>query len=557
MSSFRPDPRNPERKTQRSNDQFPANLSVDTGRDPYSYEAQDYRPYFASHNTPPYSTFPGESYLRGIEPDLREANPGALGISYAHASIPEENMPRAAPRPRSPRSLKGSPSHSSSSRLTPTSTEERRLSRAGEVEDEMDSGENDEEDGDEPQSEQKIDKRKMKRFRLTHNQTRYLMSEFARQAHPDAGHRERLSREIPGLSPRQVQVWFQNRRAKLKRLTTDDRERMMRSRTLPEDFDMAQALRSPYGVSQGGATASIPSPSTYSPVNHGSSFGGLMALDGMRRASADSGMSPIGLSPAFTDFSFNADHGSNLVSPVSTASQNSPITLMSGSGNISPKNTNPFVGAGPGDPSSGVTSPPQIPRLQIHDRVFGARAESIASPLRTSMSYTGTSLEHGQFHPNSQLRGPLSQSLSRYDLPAESPMAHDVDPSYRWMQGGPFSSSQAEPSTGFQSAPLTAPREFSLQSHIVGSFDDSYMPRPTSGELSGRPTGIAAAAAAAAVDPSRSRDPHQGGQQQRGAIVVSDEDNNDKRDLRMRTASSEEETRRGSFAYPLDYRSAQ
>lgn len=56
-------------------------------------------------------------------------------------------------------------------------------------------------------------KRKMKRFRLTHSQTRYLMSEFARQAHPDAAHRERLAREIPGLSPRQVQVWFQNRYA--------------------------------------------------------------------------------------------------------------------------------------------------------------------------------------------------------------------------------------------------------------------------------------------------------------------------------------------------------
>lgn len=72
-------------------------------------------------------------------------------------------------------------------------------------------------------------KRKMKRFRfatpsadagwaaaltclrLTHNQTRFLMSEFARQAHPDAAHRERLAREIPGLSARQVQVWFQNR----------------------------------------------------------------------------------------------------------------------------------------------------------------------------------------------------------------------------------------------------------------------------------------------------------------------------------------------------------
>lgn len=54
-------------------------------------------------------------------------------------------------------------------------------------------------------------KRKMKRFRLNHSQTRYLMGEFARQQHPDAAHRDRLSQEIPGLSPRQVQVWFQNR----------------------------------------------------------------------------------------------------------------------------------------------------------------------------------------------------------------------------------------------------------------------------------------------------------------------------------------------------------
>ncbi|KAF3939735.1 hypothetical protein ABW19_dt0208241 [Dactylella cylindrospora] len=100
-----------------------------------------------------------------------------------------------------------------------------------------------------PMDVSKIDKRKMKRFRLTHNQTRYLMSEFARQAHPDAAHRERLSREIPGLSPRQVQVWFQNRRAKLKRMSSDDRDRMMRSRALPDEFPLLQTLHS-YGSSK-------------------------------------------------------------------------------------------------------------------------------------------------------------------------------------------------------------------------------------------------------------------------------------------------------------------
>lgn len=60
-------------------------------------------------------------------------------------------------------------------------------------------------------AEMRAEKRKMKRFRLNHQQTRYLMSEYARQAHPDASQREKLSRDIPGLSPRQVQVWFQNR----------------------------------------------------------------------------------------------------------------------------------------------------------------------------------------------------------------------------------------------------------------------------------------------------------------------------------------------------------
>ncbi|KAI9802890.1 MAG: hypothetical protein M1825_002121 [Sarcosagium campestre] len=125
---------------------------------------------------------------------------------------------------------------------------------------------------DEAESGNEVDSRKMKRFRydreslehaaelrphhyhrLNHHQTRFLMSEFARQAHPDAAHRARLAQEIPGLSPRQVQVWFQNRRAKLKRLPSGDRERMMSSRALPENFDTTQTLHSPLGSGPGSA----------------------------------------------------------------------------------------------------------------------------------------------------------------------------------------------------------------------------------------------------------------------------------------------------------------
>ena len=102
------------------------------------------------------------------------------------------------------------------------------------VEDDLGSSSEDEEEaleegeGYKSGAERLAEKRKMKRFRLVlfpwailtrltglsrlhHAQTRYLMNEFARQAHPNAEQRERLSRDIPGLSPRQVQVWFQNR----------------------------------------------------------------------------------------------------------------------------------------------------------------------------------------------------------------------------------------------------------------------------------------------------------------------------------------------------------
>ena len=58
---------------------------------------------------------------------------------------------------------------------------------------------------------------------LTYEQTRYLVGEFSKQAHPDAAHRLRLSKELSGVSPKQIQVWFQNRQVVLLTILTNGR----------------------------------------------------------------------------------------------------------------------------------------------------------------------------------------------------------------------------------------------------------------------------------------------------------------------------------------------
>lgn len=247
------------------------------------------------------------------------------------------------------------------------------------------------------------------------------MSEFARQAHPDAAHRERLAREIPGLSPRQVQVWFQNRRAKLKRLTSDDRERMMRSRALPEDFDMTQALHSPFGASHGLGTP-LTSPGQYTPGFPDGNMMRPLSIDTLRRGPMDSHISPTGISPAFGGFTFTPPQSAtDTLSPVS-AHGDSPFGFPSAPLDGSPRTSYPFSTSMTGSPAYAAHH--SIPRLSLHaDRVARSRAESLSSPLRTHMSYTnggdhslnGTSdsSHHNGDHNSSR---PYSSSMMPYGI---------------------------------------------------------------------------------------------------------------------------------------------
>ncbi|KAE9985269.1 hypothetical protein BLS_009012 [Venturia inaequalis] len=343
-------------------------------------------------------------------------------------------------------------------------------------------------------------KRKMKRFRLTHNQTRFLMSEFARQAHPDAAHRERLAREIPGLSPRQVQVWFQNRRAKLKRLTSDDRERMMRSRALPDDFDMTQALHSPFGASNGVGSA-MNSPSSYSPSFPEGNMIRPLNLDNLRRGPDGHHMSPTGITPSFGNFNFTPPQSvTDTLSPVSPAGDG-PFGNYSPTLDQSPRRSNPFAPS----PTTTFTSHPQIPRLQLHDRSINrSRSESISSPLRTSMSYGGPENNHGLSTPplgndpqtqNGMLPYGLGYSNSYSSMPGFQATSNSrmrtfsgnnlprrMELGNNQYRGAPPPQSSTFPN--YTSSPMAAPSNFSMMSapHHITSFPNSYMRQESSSE---------------------------------------------------------------------------
>lgn len=265
-------------------------------------------------------------------------------------------------------------------------------------------------------------RRKMKRFRLTHQQTRFLMSEFAKQPHPDAAHRERLSREIPGLSSRQVQVWFQNRRAKIKRLNVDDRDRMIKMRAVPEGFDNIQALHSPYGAVHGMNTP-VPSPGQFSTHSYAQHMMRPLIVDGRRNdtnehtssTSVVAGFAGMGYSPAGSITS------SSLASPLSPAhSDRYPYTghystPLAGS----PRTSHPFGQQhGLGTPiEMHRSSPHPIPPPLLRDSLSRARSESLQSPLRPNMSWKGDVVDYSYRVVNS-----TSPSLSDSHPPLYQPV---------------------------------------------------------------------------------------------------------------------------------------
>jgi hypothetical protein len=181
---------------------------------------------------------------------------------------------------------------------------------------------------------------------------------------------------------------------------------MLKMRAVPDDFDNVQALHSPYGAVQGLGTP------LHSPVDYTSTYSDQtmmrpLLVDTMRRHENDEHLSPTGISPAFGHVGF-APPGS-----IGTSDVLSPLSLNSGDRyygshqssplSAGPRSTNNFNRQSSSD-SYQMQSSSRHPRplqplqpLQFRETMSRTRSQSLQSPLRTSMSWKGDSLDYADY----------------------------------------------------------------------------------------------------------------------------------------------------------------
>ena len=183
---------------------------------------------------------------------------------------------------------------------------------------------------------------------------------------------------------------------------------MIKMRAVPDDFDNVQALHSPYGAVHGLGTP-ITSPVDFGASSYTDPMMRPLMVDVRRHGDGDDHLSPTGLSPAFGSIGFNPSatlSTPDILSPLSPASSDryGYPSHLSGGPLSSGARTNPFARQPSLDTSMQMHNHPsrqQIRPLQplhLRDAMSRSRSDTLQSPLRTSMSWKGDSLDYTTYH---------------------------------------------------------------------------------------------------------------------------------------------------------------
>lgn len=237
---------------------------------------------------------------------------------------------------------------------------------------------------------------------------------------------------------------------------------------------MAQALHTPFGTAHGIGTP-LASPAAFS---QGFPEGAMMrplSIDTLRRATRDSHMSPTGISPAFGGFAFTPPQSAtDSLSPVSA--HDSPFGFPPAPLDRSPRTSNPF--SIPVSTPTSYSSQHSVPRLTLHaDRITRTRAESLNSPLRTSMSYTHgsdaiqASMDSSAHTDASQ---PFSSSIMPYGVGYSCRFSYCILIDFILTKiDAPIPGFQASSSNRMRSFSNGVPRRIELSTHYTPSRNTS------------------------------------------------------------------------------------
>jgi hypothetical protein len=209
------------------------------------------------------------------------------------------------------------------------------------------------------------------------------------------------------------------RRAKLKRLTSDDRERMMLSRALPVHFDTAQTLHPPYPA--------LPSFScSHSPPVRPAQMDAQGGINGLANSSI---MPHTSMNTQCSTMNFGHGAGDqNFTTPVSISNTLSPIS-PTGDGVTSNSPIESAFYRYQNTRVASLSSPTNFsvqlhqPRLQIEERILNPQPQSTACPPSNSLPpYVGTVGQNDKSIPPQRLNEaiiPGIESTGQYD-PAAS-----------------------------------------------------------------------------------------------------------------------------------------
>jgi hypothetical protein len=208
-----------------------------------------------------------------------------------------------------------------------------------------------------------------------------------------------VSKQVRSLSPSlayETSDSLSSRRAKLKRLTSQDRDRVLKSRALPEHFDRTQMLHQPYS-SRPSANTSPTSPTSSRPPFPSSGPKPLAVSNIKRNPGEDYPVSPASAASAYGSYV----NSPALPEPFSSASNNPGNAVTAGGASTSFSAPGPSHGLPrvPGvhhdyNRSHSFSSsygwqpyPPQ--RLHLPPSDSGIKSEGMNSIHRPSASYPG------------------------------------------------------------------------------------------------------------------------------------------------------------------------